>query len=137
MQTKIQVVDINKNEAPCAKCGANLIDISNFVYDGKSNARPTYIEELCKCRKCNTQFIMHYDIFDSEGHIYSKIFTEDINNEEYSWQDALTEEQKKKVSEHLKYCNECLDRLSQEMLTDAWLKSFITHLRKCQDSSNK
>lgn len=127
-QTEMQTVNINNEKAPCIKCGANLVDISNFIFDGKVDTKPTFVEEHCKCKHCGTPFLMHYDLFDVSGHVLSKVFTEDINNVDYNWQDALTEEQRLAVSEHLKHCDVCLDRLSQEMLTDAWLKSLITGL---------
>jgi hypothetical protein len=118
----MQIININDNDATCKQCGTNIVDIANFIFSGE-------VEEHCKCNHCHTNFLLHYDIFDPSGHIDSKIFTEDINNANYNWQDSLTEDQKKVVSDHLAGCPECLDRLSQEMLTDAWLKSFIKALR--------
>jgi hypothetical protein len=73
---------------------------------------------------------MHYDIFDSTGHIYQRVFTEDINNDHYSWMENLTEEQKTEVSRHLKDCKICNDRLSQEQLGEAVVKEFFSTLRK-------
>jgi hypothetical protein len=125
-----QIVSIDLNDAPCKNCGANLIDIANYAYDGKTETTATVREEHCKCKKCGTSFILHYDLFDEEGHIYSKVFTEDVNNPSYNWQDALTEDQKSVISEHLKGCSICVDRLSMENLTDAWLRDFINMLRK-------
>jgi uncharacterized protein with PIN domain len=125
----MQIVNINDTVAICKQCGADIVDVANFTFSGKVDTTATCIEEYCKCQKCKTDFLLHYDIFDPSGHIYSKIFTEDINNVNYNWQDALTEDQKKVVSDHLEKCPECLDRLSQELLTDAWLKSFINALR--------
>jgi len=127
-----QIVNINQDSAPCQNCGSNLIEITNFSYADQTDSTATVREELCKCSKCGTLFILHYDLFDPKGHIYSKVFTEDINNPSYNWQDALTEEQKKAIAEHLQHCQVCVDRLSQELLTDAWLKSFIASLRKLQ-----
>jgi len=124
------VININSNNAPCPNCGVNLLDIKNFIFNGKVDNMPTYIEEYCSCRHCGAPFILHYDLFDSKGHIFSRVFTEDINNMAYNWQDSLTDEQKKMISGHLEGCNICLDRLSHEILTDAWLKSFIASLRK-------
>jgi hypothetical protein len=125
-----QIVDINEDIVPCIKCGANLVDVANFKYDGQIVTEATFVEEACCCKKCDRSFIMHYDLFDPKGHIYSKVFSEDINNPEVNWQDALTDAQKKTISEHLEHCEVCTDRLSQETLTDAWLKDFVVNLRK-------
>jgi hypothetical protein len=125
-----QIVNINQKSAPCQQCGSNLIEITNFSYAGETTSTSAAREELCKCKNCGSTFILHYDLFDSEGHIYSKVFTEDVNNPSYNWQDSLTEDQKKAIAGHLQHCSVCVDRLSHELLTDAWLKSFITNLRK-------
>jgi len=131
MQAKeCQIVNIDSEAVPCKQCGSNLIDVSNFSYDGHTDTTATVREEHCRCKKCGTPFILHYDLFDSSGHIHSKVFTEDLNNSSYNWQDALTEEQKLAIADHLQSCSICVDRLSHEMLTDAWLKSFISSLRK-------
>lgn len=130
MKNNLQIVNINKETELCSVCGTNILDILNFTYEGESESQPQYIEELCKCKKCDTQFIMHYDLFDTAGHIYSRVFTEDINNPTYHWQDVLTEAQKTSISGHLKTCTECCDRLEQEILTDAWFKSVLNELRR-------
>ena len=57
------------------------------------------------------------------------LFTGDINNPNYSWQDILTEEQKNAIKDHLSGCTECTDRLSEEMLADAWFSDFMNQLR--------
>ena len=129
MLKETQIVDINKDTAPCQKCGANLVDVANFKYMGKADTMATYIEEHCQCKQCKSDFILHYDLFDASGHVYSKVFTEDINNPNNNWQDNLTEDQRKIISQHLKSCKICIDRLEQEILTDAWLKSFIHALK--------
>jgi hypothetical protein len=125
-----QTVDINNDTAKCTECGARITHIPHFKYDGKNRSGATYREELCKCSTCNTKFIMHYDLFDSEGHIFSKVFTGDINDPNYNWQDSLTQDQKKAISEHLKSCPKCQDRLSEEILSDAWLSNVMDELRK-------
>ena len=130
MHRDSQIVDINKDNVPCRNCGANLVDVVNFVYMGEVDTRSTFIEEHCQCKHCKSIFILHYDLFDIDGHIYSKVFTEDVNNPDNNWQDNLTEEQKKIISQHLRGCKICIDRLNQEILTDAWLKSFIQALKE-------
>lgn len=126
----LQVVNINKNKALCICCNTDILNIAHFNYDKETINTPQYREELCKCKKCQTQFILHYDLFDSKGHIYSRVFTEDINNPDFNWTDELTTEQKEKISEHMEKCPVCCENLSQELLTDAWFKSFIEDLRK-------
>jgi hypothetical protein len=121
----MQIVDISQDVVKCDVCGANIVDLANFVYEGKSESTAFDQKEFCRCRHCSTPFILHYKMFDSEGHIYPSVFTEDINNPESNWPDNLTAEQKESVSEHLKKCQVCMDRLEHELLTDAWLRDFI------------
>ena len=121
----MQIVDINQDVVKCDVCGANIVDLVNFIYSGKSESTALDRKEFCQCRHCLTPFILHYDMFDSQGHIYPSIFTEDINNPSCNWPDNLTEEQKESVSGHLQECKICVDRLAQELLTDAWLRDFI------------
>lgn len=128
-QNNPQIVNINIDKAPCVVCGSNLVDVNNFSFKEKGDIKATYFEEQCLCKNCHTPFVLHYDIFDEDGHILSRVFVEDINDETYDWQDPLEPTQKEAICKHLENCPTCLDRLSQEMLTDAWLKSFITDLR--------
>lgn len=130
MKKNLQIVNINKDQEFCLNCKTDILDIANFTYELDSKTDPFYFEELCKCKKCNTYFILHYDLFDSKGHIYSRVFTEDINNPNYHWHDILTNEQKTIISDHLKKCPECCDRLDQEILTDAWFKAVLSELKK-------
>ena len=126
----LQHVDVSEEEAPCRHCKSDILDVSNFRYANKSVAKPTYWEELCECKKCENSFVMHYDIYDPSGHIFRRVFTEDINNPDYSWQDVLSADQKKNISEHLKNCQICKDRLDSEMLSDAFFSNFIGELKK-------
>ncbi len=126
----LQKVDIGSTEELCSNCNSDLTDIANFAFKNEIRTEPRYWQELCKCRKCGVKFIMHYDIFDSAGHIYQRVFTEDINNEHYSWMENLTDEQKAEISTHLKDCEICNDRLSQEQLGEAVVKEFFSTLRK-------
>jgi hypothetical protein len=125
-----QIVSINNDQAICEHCGSNISDIINFLYANRTEAHALYSDEYCICKKCKSTFIIRYDIFDPEGHIYSRVFSEDINDATYRWQDHLTVDQKNVIAEHLKECVVCHNRLSQEILTDAWLKSIIEDLRK-------
>lgn len=125
----LQIVDINEKEIFCQYCGADLIDIANYIFYGGKISELHYWKELCKCKKCKNNFILRHNIYDKYGHIYPHIFSEDINNPEYKWQEILTEEQKELIAKHLTNCEICRDRLSQEILSDAWLKSFIENLK--------
>ncbi len=125
----LQHVDVSKEDVFCKHCKSDILDVVNFKYAGESQAKPTYWEELCVCKVCGNQFIMHYDIFDPAGHIYPRVFSEDINNPEYKWQDTLSEEQKENISKHLVNCDVCRERLSAEMLADAWFSSYMENLR--------
>ncbi len=127
---KLQKVGIGNVEELCKECNSDLTDIANFIFDKEVHNEPTYRQELCKCLGCSTQFIMHYDIIDSGGHIYQRVFSEDINNDRYSWQEDLTEEQKGEISKHLESCEVCRERLTHEQLAEAWLKDFMQNLRQ-------
>lgn len=126
----LQKVDIGNTEELCEHCNSDLTDIANFTFKDEIRTEPHFWQELCKCQKCGAKFIMHYDIFDSAGHIYQRVFTEDINNEHYSWTENLTDQQKVEISSHLKDCKTCKDRLSQEQLGEAIIKEFFSTLRK-------
>ena len=121
----IHTVNINKEKEPCSKCGADILDIVNIAYEGKAKTDPKYRDELCHCRNCGTKFIIHYDLFDKDGHIYSRVFSEDINNPKFHWQDLLVKDQIDAISAHLASCKICQDSLSEEILSDAWLASVI------------
>lgn len=125
-----QKINISQEKATCIKCGANLLDIRNIKWLQKEILGETFREELFECRKCGSAFIIHYDLFDSEGHINPASFTGDINDPTYNWQDNLSEEQKKAFEEHLKKCPICRDRLDEEYLKDAWFADIIHGARK-------
>jgi len=126
----LQKVDICDEHAVCRHCGSSLSDLSNFVYADECETGPRHKDELCKCNSCGMHFVLHYDLFDEKGHILEKVFVGDINSREYNWQDILTDEQKKAISEHLTECKTCQERLEEEILTDAWFASFMEDLRK-------
>jgi len=131
---KIQKINIADQHASCQVCGADITDINNFHYAGKTNMETLWFEELCVCLNCGTQFLIHYDIFNSDGHINPRTFTGDVNNLEYNWQDNLTDEQKSLIAKHLHECPACCDRLSEEQLLDAWFGSII---KVARESSTK
>jgi hypothetical protein len=94
MSTKsLHIININKEKALCSKCGANILDIANVTYEKNTKSDPRYQEELCHCKVCETKFIMHYDFFDKDGHIWSRVFSEDINNPKFRWQELFVKEQ--------------------------------------------
>lgn len=121
----LQHININMEHAPCNTCGADIADIVNIKYDGEAISTPSYRQELCVCRSCGQFFVLHYDIFDIAGHIFSRVFTEDANNPKFNWTDLLTDEQKDKISKHLESCDICINRISKQQLRDAWFASII------------
>jgi len=124
----LQTVDIGDESALCSVCKTPIMDME-FVYDNKAFDTPIAHDELCKCKKCGTQFILHFELFDPEGHILPRVFTEDINNLDYSWQDLLTEDQKEVVADHLEMCQECQSRLTAEILSNALFSNFLKRSR--------
>lgn len=125
----LQKVNPHDKEGTCTNCGSNLLDLANIKYLKEQKKDPFFWEELSECVKCKTKFILRYDIFDKKGHIHKNIFSEDVNNIEYNWQDILDENQKKVIFEHLKSCKECQNRLNDEILTDAWFRDLLNKLR--------
>jgi hypothetical protein len=121
----MQRVHINQERAKCAVCGSNLLEITNFKYAGKTLTEPTHSDEVCICRICRTQFLLRYDFFDEDGHINPYTFSEDANDPEYNWQDNLTDEQRKIIASHLQECPVCQDRLSEQILKDAWFADIL------------
>ena len=127
----MQIVNIMSEEStPCSVCGRNLNELGNFVYLGFTKNSLREKDEQCKCTKCGTEFIMHYDYFDSDGHINSFVFNGDINDPSYNWQDQLTSEQTIEIAEHLTTCNVCSNRLNDEIASDAWLASLLHNYKK-------
>jgi hypothetical protein len=121
----MQRINISQEEARCENCGTDLLDIRNIKYTEKAINKPTYREEFCLCKKCGDTFILHYDIFDKEGHVEPRVFSGDINNPEYNWPDNLTQEQRDTINEHLKICSICVGRADDELLSDAWMAGII------------
>ena len=120
-----QTVNINADKVTCSSCGAKMLELGNFKFINIHKTDPSYTEELCVCKNCEKEFIIRYDIFDDDGHIQSRVFTGDINDPRYNWQDSLTEEQKSNIASHIKDCQVCIDRLSEEQLMDARFSSII------------
>ena len=121
----MQIANLNEDLIPCSKCGTNLSVLGSFVHIGVKENTYQKKDEICKCKKCGTEFIIHYEFFDEEGHVNSFVFSGDINDLEYNWQDQLTDEQKKAIGEHLKTCEICNKRLVEEVASDAWLASLL------------
>jgi hypothetical protein len=104
--------------------------LGNFIYLDFTKNSPRQKDEQCKCTQCGTEFTLHYDYFDAEGHINSFVFNGDINDSTYNWQDQLTPEQTKEIAEHLASCDICNGRLTDEMASDAWLASLLHNYKK-------
>ncbi len=132
---KLQHINICNEDEYCIHCKSNILDLANFTYEGEVKSEPTYWEELCVCKSCNTSFIIHYDIFDAKGHIFSRVFSEDINDINYKWQETLTDAQKDIIAEHLENCEKCRKRLCAEILSNAWFSNFMDELRKKRSSN--
>jgi hypothetical protein len=101
-------------------CRLNLAELGNFEFVANYSSSERSKEEYCACKRCGEGFLLHYDFFDSEGHIQPFVFGQDINDPMYNWQNALTPEQVATVEQHLKGCNDCSRLLNEEMLSDAW-----------------
>ena len=126
----MQIVNILEETAPCKICGTDLSVLGKFTYLGVANNTARQKDERCKCNTCHTEFITHYDFFDKDGHINNFIFSGDINDPTYNWQDQLTPEQTKEIGEHLLTCKICNDRLNEEVTSDAWLASLLHNYKK-------
>ena len=122
---RLQKVNIADEQAACSNCGANILDIANFRYAEKCETGPRFREEVNVCKKCGTEFILRYDLFDEEGHIHPRVFSDDPNDPKYNWQDLLTQEQKDTIAAHLKDCQICNDRLTDEQLDNARFASIL------------
>jgi hypothetical protein len=121
----MQIIDNTDEEAPCSNCGENLAELGSFTYEGITVNSAIHKEEECQCKKCGQHFILRYRFFDEDGHVNAFVFNGDINDPTYNWQDQLTLEQKKSISDHLKTCEICIQKMTDETLTDAWLASLI------------
>jgi uncharacterized protein with PIN domain len=121
----LQKINISDEFAVCSNCGANILDIANFKYEEKCETGPKYREEVNSCKKCGTQFILRYDLFDQDGHIHPRVFSEDPNDPKYNWTDILTKEQKEVIATHLKDCPICNKRLESELELDVWFSSIL------------
>lgn len=69
--------------------------------------------------------MMDYPIFMDDGHINPLFFSEDPNNPGYNWYDIFSESQKDAIAEHLNSCKECQEKLTEELLSNAWFASLI------------
>jgi uncharacterized protein with PIN domain len=122
---KPQKISLTMDHATCTKCGKSLLDITNikFIKDSVSSAR--FQEELYICRSCGTEFIIRYDLFDSDGHINQRVFTDDPNDPKYNWPDILNQSQRDEIAKHLKDCKICNGRLDDEFENNLWFSSLL------------
>jgi uncharacterized protein with PIN domain len=126
----MQIVNLNEDVVPCSKCHINLSVLGSFTHIGVKENTALKKDEICRCNKCGMEFILHYEFFDKEGHVNSFVFSGDINDPEYNWQDQLTEEQKIAIGDHLKTCALCNKKLIDEVASDAWLASLVHRIKK-------
>ena len=126
----MQIVNVSEEEAFCKSCGSNLVELGNFEYCGSTLNSSREKDEQCKCKKCGALFTLHYDLFNPDGHIQSFVFSGDVNDPAFNWQDILTDEQKQEIGTHLKSCKTCSDRLTEAIISDAWLASLLHNGKK-------
>ena len=126
----MQIVNNQDETVPCKVCGTDLTVLGNFIYLGVTTNYPRQKDEKCKCNKCHTEFTLHYDFFDKDGHVNSFVFGGDVNDPSYNWQDQLIPDQKKEIGEHLYTCKICNERLNEEVTSDAWLASLLHNYKK-------
>ena len=125
----MQIININDDQALCEKCGAHLNVLGKFTYIEDQERTPRTKSELCTCNSCGAEFTLQYDLFTPEGHISGFIFSGDVNDPTYNWQDQLTDGQKKEIGEHLKGCAICNEKLNHTITSEAWFSSII-HAKK-------
>lgn len=125
MSNNIQVVNATEDEVLCIKCGNNIVELGHSQYSGIAINGASTRDENCRCRECKTKFILHYDLFDHEGHVCSWVFSGDPNDLNHDWQDKLECDQKKEVGTHLQHCITCQRRRDEESLSDGWFASII------------
>lgn len=126
----LQTVKYGTLKAICNHCKNDLTDVNNMTYLKKRWGGAKYWDELCKCGNCQKKFFLRHEIFDAKGHIYSYVFTEDINDIKYNWMDNLNKPQRISVAKHLDKCKECQERRFKQTSTDIQLKGFFRDLRK-------
>ena len=121
----MQIVKNTDDTAPCSQCRQNLAELGKFTYTGTTVNSVTQKDEECVCKNCEQHFILRYQYFDENGHVNAFVFNGDINDPTYNWQDQLTSEQRKNIGAHLKTCEVCMKKITEEALSDAWLASLI------------
>jgi hypothetical protein len=122
----MQIMHNTDDDAPCSNCGQNLAELGSFIYTGITINGSRQKDEECQCKKCGQHFILQYSYFDDKGHINAFVFNGDVNDPSYNWQDQLTPDQRKEIGSHLKTCKICMDKLTEETLSDAWL-AYLLH----------
>ena len=126
----MQLIHISEVDIKCHKCGIDITDIANLYYDGITLNENTFREEKCRCRNCDTPFLLHYNLFDKNGHINQRVFSEDVNDPSYDWMELLSGGQKRFIEKHLHDCQLCQDSLVKEQLSNAWFGDLICQLRE-------
>jgi DNA-directed RNA polymerase subunit RPC12/RpoP len=121
----MQIINNMGETALCSQCGQDLTILGSFTYIGVTTNTATQKSEKCQCKNCGHHFLLQYQYFDSGGHVNSFIFNGDINDLTYNWQDQLTSKQKKSIGDHLRICDTCMKKMTDEALSDAWLASLL------------
>ena len=107
----------------------NVLSLLQFKYLGKQLFESRYLDELMQCRHCKTNFIIRWNLFDKDGHILSRVFSEDPNDLNVSWMDSLSESQKKEIANHMSNCIICQNKLNESQLETAQFSALLNRLR--------
>ena len=127
--TGLQTVIYNGTKKYCKHCNTDLTDINNSTYLKERWGSPKFWDELCKCDNCQNKYLLRHELFDTKGHVHLFVFTEDINNPEYSWIDNLNNKQKIAVGNHINQCDECQAKITRQLCSDAELKNTFKKIR--------
>ena len=115
---EMQINNVSFDYAPCKVCGEDLVQLGNFRFVKDHLQTDRYKQEHCTCNSCGVSFIVHYDFFDSRGHINGYVISTDINDPEYRWQDNFTLRQVFTIENHLESCKHCKENLVKQNLND-------------------
>jgi hypothetical protein len=109
----------------CRICQNDLTQLGHFEYLQLTDDTPVYKDEHCTCNRCGTEFLLRYELFTPQKHINPLVFSQDINDPTFNWQDQFTKEQLHEIQAHLKTCKRCSNILEEELLSDAWFANFM------------
>jgi hypothetical protein len=132
MYNVMQRVEIDQ-KIKCDICHSDLLNVSNIKFTGKTFEEDRCHNEEYICRNCKSPFIISFPIFDKEGHIEPRVFSEDLNDLEDDWRKRFTPAQKKLIEDHLRTCLKCQQSVDEETLQNTFLKIAFQKLRKVKE----